>query len=490
MIVQNLCILGVCAILVIPIVLSHAEAGGGLPVLSSIEFLSVESGFILPLDSNSIFMQHEIINDHGKPITVVVSSFRNVDFDLIDDVCDQMIIYPQQMMLIPYQLLDLDNYNRYTMLPVLIDFKNPNNDGDEQIYIKKYELLLDDGMNTYFPQTVDFLCEDISIIANPKYDRVGDNSLGMQPRSGQSEGQEQSGEQQQMEEQSQLTQQQMEQQTQRLQQAQQLLQNYQQAGAAVVNSPLSPDQGPNLVEQNTAGIRDEILNEMMRNDEILQRLQENAQFQSYDQELSNDGLIQQPPDFTSIGENEVDVEIPYENDDNSATITASFEDGQITNVEMFYSEEELTYDYFWLIPVIAGIVIVMIILRKKLQWSSTVSVVDTSIQQVVVDNSSINHVQITEQMLSEAKQLYKDQMYKDAHEKFGQAIRFYYSHHFDLQKEITSIETLQILRKNKTKHFDSILDFLNLCGMIEFAKQDTDERKFFDSIDEFSKLIK
>ena len=201
-------------------------------------------------------------------------------------------------------------------------------------------------------------------------------------------------------------------------------------------------------------------------------------------------MIQQPPDFTSIGENEVDVEIPYENDDNSATITASFEDGQITNVEMFYSEEELTYDYFWLIPVIAGIVIVMIILRKKLQWSSTVSVVDTSIQQVVVDNSSINHVQITEQMLSEAKQLYKDQMYKDAHEKFGQAIRFYYSHHFDLQKEITSIETLQILRKNKTKHFDSILDFLNLCGMIEFAKQDTDERKFFDSIDEFSKLIK
>ena len=170
MIVQNLCNLGVCAILVIPIVLSHAEAGGGLPVLSSIEFLSVESGFILPLDSNSIFMQHEIINDHGKPITVVVSSFRNVDFDLIDDVCDQMIIYPQQMMLIPYQLLDLDNYNRYTMLPVLIDFKNPNNDGDEQIYIKKYELLLDDGMNTYFPQTVDFLCEDISIIANPKYD--------------------------------------------------------------------------------------------------------------------------------------------------------------------------------------------------------------------------------------------------------------------------------------------------------------------------------
>ena len=93
-------------------------------------------------------------------------------------------------------------------------------------------------------------------------------------------------------------------------------------------------------------------------------------------------------------------------------------------------------------------------------------------------------------MLLDARELYKNKVYKDAHEKFGQAIRFYYSHHFDLEREMTNIETLQILRRNKVKHFDSILDFLNLCGMIEFAKHETDERKFYRSIDEFMKIIK
>ena len=78
---------------------------------------------------------------------------------------------------------------------------------------------------------------------------------------------------------------------------------------------------------------------------------------------------------------------------------------------------------------------------------------------------------------------------KDAHEKFGYAIRFYYSHHFELGKELTSIEALQILRKNNVKDFDLILDCLNLCGMIEFAKQEPDEKMFFDYIDKFSKLI-
>ena len=40
----------------------------------------------------------------------------------------------------------------------------------------------------------------------------------------------------------------------------QLLQNYQQA-AGYPDSALMPNQGPNLVDQNTAGLREEIMNE-------------------------------------------------------------------------------------------------------------------------------------------------------------------------------------------------------------------------------------
>ena len=203
----------------------YADAGGGVPVLMSEEFFNIESGFILPLDSNSIFMQHQIANNYGKPITVTVSSYLSADADLIDLVCEPMTIYPQQVMLIPYQPLNLDDLNRYTMLQASIDFKNPDNNDDEEIYIKKYELLLDDGANTNFSQTIDFRCDEISIIANPKYERVAElQELRMQSQSQQS-GSQQSGSQQTQ----QQMQQQTQQQTQLLQDAQQLLQNYQQA---------------------------------------------------------------------------------------------------------------------------------------------------------------------------------------------------------------------------------------------------------------------
>ena len=475
MIPNNLSVICICSILLTTAVLPYADAGGGVPVLESEEFLTIESGFILPLDSNSIFMQHQIANNYGKPITVTVSSYQSAAVDLIDSVCDPMTIYPQQVMLIPYQPLNLDDLNRYTMLQASIDFKNPDDNNDEEIYIKKYELLLDDGANTNFSQTIDFTCDEISIIANPKYERVAElQELGMQSQSQQS--------------QSQQSQQQMQQQTQLLQDAQQLLQNYQQA-AGYPDSALMPDQGPNLVDQNTAGLREEIMNEIMRNEEILQQLQQNTQFQMYDAQLSNEGLIQQEAVFTTIDENEIEIDVPYENNDDRSNIVAYYVDGDITDVQIIRPSQDFAVDYLWIIPIILLAIAVGIVLIKK-STNKKIKVVTPIVQEVSVDNhTTINYIDATNQILADSKKLYEEKMYKDAHEKFGYAIRFYYSHHFELGKELTSIEALQILRKNNVKDFDLILDCLNLCGMIEFAKQEPDEKMFFDYIDKFSKLI-
>ena len=421
-------------------------------------------------------MQHQIANNYGKPITVTVSSYQSAAVDLIDSVCDPMTIYPQQVMLIPYQPLNLDDLNRYTMLQASIDFKNPDDNNDEEIYIKKYELLLDDGANTNFSQTIDFTCDEISIIANPKYERVAElQELGMQSQSQQS--------------QSQQSQQQMQQQTQLLQDAQQLLQNYQQA-AGYPDSALMPNQGPNLVEQNTAGLRDEIINEIMRNEEILQQLQQNTEFQMYDAELSNEGLIQQEAVFTTIEENEIEIDIPYENNDDRTSIVAYHVDGDITDVQIIRPNQDFAVDYLWIIPIILLAIAVGIVLIKK-STNKKIKVVTPIVQEVSVDNhTTINYIDATNQILADSKKLYEEKMYKDAHEKFGYAIRFYYSHHFELGKELTSIEALQILRKNNVKDFDLILDCLNLCGMIEFAKQEPDEKTFFDYIGKFGKLIR
>ena len=481
MISNNLSVICICSILLTTVVLPYADAGGGVPVLTSEELLTIESGFILPLDSNSIFMQHQIANNYGKPITVTVSSYQSAAVDLIDSVCDPMTIYPQQVMLIPYQPLNLDDLNRYTMLQASIDFKNPDDNNDEEIYIKKYELLLDDGANTNFSQTIDFRCDEISIIANPKYERVAElQELGMQSQSQQSQSQQS---------QSQQSQQQMQQQTQLLQDAQQLLQNYQQA-AGYPDSALMPNQGPNLVDQNTAGLRDEIINEIMRNEEILQQLQQNTEFQMYDAELSNEGLIHQEAVFTTIDENEIEIDVPYENNDHRSNIVAYYVDGDITDVQIIRPSQDFAVDYLWIIPIILLAIAVGIVLIKKFT-NKKIKVVTPIVQEVSVDNhTTINYLDATNQILADSKKLYEEKMYKDAHEKFGYAIRFYYSHHFELSKELTSIETLQILRKNNVKDFDLILDCLNLCGMIEFAKQEPDEKTFFDYIGKFGKLIR
>ena len=485
MISNNLSVICICSVLLSTIVLPYAAGGGGVPVLASEEFLTIESGFILPLDSNSIFMQHQIANNYGKPITVTVSSYQSAAIDLIDSVCDPMTIYPQQVMLIPYQSLNLDDLNRYTMLQASIDFKNPDDNNDEEIYIKKYELLLDDGANTNFSQTIDFTCDEISIIANPKYERVAElQELGLQSQSQQSQSQQSQSQQSQ----SQQSQQQMQQQTQLLQDAQQLLQNYQQA-AGYPDSALMPNQGPNLVDQNTAGLRDEIINEMMRNEEILQQLQQNTQFQLYDAELSNEGLIQQEAVFTTIEENEIEIDIPYENNDDRSNIVSYYVDGDITYVQIIRPNQDFAVDYLWIIPITLLAIAVGMVLIKKFTNKKT-KVITPMVQEVNVDNhTTINYLNTTNQILADSKKLYGEKMYKDAHEKFGYAIRFYYSHHFELSKEITSIETLQILRKNNVKDFDLILDCLNLCGMIEFAKQEPDEKMFFDYIGKFGKLI-
>ena len=486
MISNNLSVICICSVLLTTIVLPYAAGGGGVPVLASGEFLTIESGFILPLDSNSIFMQHQIANNYGKPITVTVSSYQSAAVDLIDSVCDPMTIYPQQVMLIPYQPLNLDDLNRYTMLQASIDFKNPDDNNDEEIYIKKYELLLDDGANTNFSQTIDFTCDEISIIANPKYERVAElQELGMQSQSQQSQSQQSQSQQSQ----SQQSQQQMQQQTQLLQDAQQLLQNYQQA-AGYPDSALMPNQGPNLVDQNTAGLRDEIINEIMRNEEILQQLQQNTEFQMYDAELSNEGLIQQEAVFTTIEENEIEIDIPYENNDDRTSIVAYHVDGDITDVQIIRPNQDFAVDYLWIIPIILLAIAVGMVLIKKFTNNKT-KVITPMVQEISVDNhTTINYLDITNQILADSKKLYEEKMYKDAHEKFGYAIRFYYSHHFELSKELTSIETLQILRKNNVKDFDLILDCLNLCGMIEFAKQEPDEKTFFDYIGKFGKLIR
>ena len=203
--------------------------------------------------------------------------------------------------------------------------------------------------------------------------------------------------------------------------------------------------------------------------------------------MSNDGLIQQPAEF-DISEEGISVSVPYENEDESANISAEFQNGQILNVRLETSTEEMEYSFLWIIPVIIGLVVLAVIAskRKTKRKSKPTAKIPIVIKN---DQYTISYTDLTHEMLNEAKLLYNDELFKDAHEKFSQAIRFYYSNRFSTGTELTNMDTLQLLRNQQIPEFDSILDYLGMCEMIEFAKNPSQKKKFFDAVGRFSEII-
>ena len=471
-----------------PIFGSMAFGGGGFVSPQSNQVFGIDSGLIIQEvdeNGNSVFMQHVLTNNFGIQVDVTISSFQSVDFLKIDETCKTFTLFTNHILVIPYSPVPLSDLGRYVMLPALAQYEHPETSEESEIFLKKYGLILDDGENAGFTTSIDFSCDDVYVTMNPRYEHAFDDNLGMQsqPKSSASQGGQQ-GTQQQNEQQSgtNLTPEEQE----ILQQADQLLHEYQMA-AELQTSPLNPSERPFLVEQNTEQFRDDIQEQMQLQEQYMQQLQQHSDFQTLDEQLSNEGLIQQPPNF-DVSDDQISVSVPYENDDNQASITAEFQNDQISNVFLERPDTELQTSLLWIIPLIIGVIAVAVLISKR--QSKTKSKPSTKIPVVVSNGSyTINYIDLTREMLSEAKNLYDEELFKDAHEKLSQAIRFYYSNRHYNGTEMTNMDTLQLLRKQNIPEFDTILNYLNMCEMIEFAKNSTQRKNFFSAIEKFSQMI-
>ena len=470
----------------IPLFGLPAFAGGGFVAAKTPEVLTTDSGFIIQSVNeaeNSVFMQHVLINDSGTPVNVSVSSYASANFLKIDETCKPQTLFTNHILVIPYSPVQIADLGRYVMLPALVEFEHPETLDQIEIFFEKYGLLLDDGENTGFTNSVDFSCDDVYISMNPRYDNLFQENLTMQSQSSSSSqnGAQQNGAQQNGQQSgTNLTPQEQE----LLQQADELLREYQMA-AELQNSPLDPTERPFLVEQNTEQFRDEIREQMQMQEQLMQQLQQNPDFQNFDEQLSNEGLTQQPPSL-SMSDDETLLSVPYENDDMSATISAEFQNGQITNVLLERPSDEIESDLLWIISLIIGVIAVAVFISMKLPKKK--SIIQTPMI-VKNDNYTISYVDLTREMLTEAQQMYDEDLFKDAHEKLSQSIRFYYSNRFSTGTEITNMDALQLLRKENIPEFNSILDYLGMCEMIEFAKNPTERKRFFSAIESFSQII-
>ena len=107
----------------------------------------------------------------------------------------------------------------------------------------------------------------------------------------------------------------------------------------------------------------------------------------------------------------------------------------------------------------------------------------------LITSPTFDYVQETQKLLENANFLYKSKQIKDAYEQFSRTIRFYYSNHYDLKREVTTFEILKEIESRQKSDHKIIYDCLVLCGIIEFAKHDEQKNDFIDCISAFSKII-
>ena len=466
---------------------NHAFGGGAFGPAQTFHTLTTDTEFIIQefnTNGNSVHMQHILFNDSGKIIDVTVSSYESAQYQKVDHVCKTEKLFTNHILVIPYSVIDISEFGRYLMLPALTEFVDPDTSEPSEIFFDKQSLLLGDGTDGGFTKSVDFSCDDIYVTMNPRYEYAFDDSLGMddsfsQPTIEQNE--QQSSQQNGQQSNAELTPE--EQAT--LQYAEELIRDYEMA-AQLQNSPVNPTERPYLVEQNTEQFREEIAQQMQLQEQLIQQLQQNSEFQNFDEQLSNEGLIQQPSSL-DVSEDEISLSVPYENEEMSATISANFQNDQITNVSLERPSEEIETTLLWMIFLGIGLIIITILILKRFTLKE--KIVQTPII-VKNDSFTISYIDLTHEMLREAQHLYDEDLFKDAHEKLSQAIRFYYSNRFSTGTEITNMDALQLLRKENIPEFDSILDYLGMCEMIEFAKNPIQREKFFSAIENFSQIIK
>jgi len=87
------------------------------------------------------------------------------------------------------------------------------------------------------------------------------------------------------------------------------------------------------------------------------------------------------------------------------------------------------------------------------------------IEPILVSNA-VDYVSETQKLLESSTVLYESNKIKDAYERFSQAIRFYYSYHYNLKREVTTLEILEQIKKKDKIQFKIVYDCLILCRII------------------------
>jgi hypothetical protein len=201
---------------------------------------------------------------------------------------------------------------------------------------------------------------------------------------------------------------------------------------------------------------------------LMQKLEQNDEFKKFDSELKKDQYVQKKP-VMEKGGNITTLTVPYDKGNSTASIQAKIENNEIKDVKL----EKPGKNYWWtflLIPIIAAAYLLYIKYKRKDE--------DIPVQK---REKPIDYKKEALKLLEEAKDLWKSKKEKDAYGKAASAIRFYYSYKLNIKTELTNTDLIKNLKKNKIE-YSNTQKCLNLCGLVEFAKYQTNKKDFDEII--------
>lgn len=208
--------------------------------------------------------------------------------------------------------------------------------------------------------------------------------------------------------------------------------------------------------------------------EARNKLEQNKQFQKYQEELQKEGYTEQNTAF-SQEQNKTNIEINYMNENNeTASISADIINDSVKHVELTQeTQDKNKKNIFLIIFIVLVASIIGYLIYKK--FNKKQKIVEEVVKKKV--EKAFNYKSESLKMIAEAKKKFDKKEYKDAYGNAGQALRLYLSYDNKLNKEITNDEILAHLRKEK-KEYKEVKECFDLCSLVEFAKYEANKKDF------------
>lgn len=217
--------------------------------------------------------------------------------------------------------------------------------------------------------------------------------------------------------------------------------------------------------------------------QLEESLMNNPDFQNLDQQLQSQGYQPKQGQISIPSQNKSEFTIQYEKKQNKANITGTINlNGTIEEIKIQKEEDEKS-NTWWLIILLLALLALAYYLWKKRKTKEEI------VSDEPVFKPNVDYLTNARQMLEEAQRLFNGGEEVMAYAKVSEAVRYYFRHELNHPEDFTDNELIKKLEKKKHKSAKKAGECLNLCGLVKFAKYQTNKKDFQEIVELAKKIL-